>query len=64
VSSPLQWLPAFDCADVATELYNTGQAPNLRDMAGPAVKFVAPTVANGKVYVSTSGEVDVYGLLP
>ena len=57
-------LHALNATDVATELYNTAQAPNLRDMAGPAVEFVVPTIANGKVYVSTSGEVDVYGLLP
>ena len=28
------------------------------------MKFVPPTIANGKVYVSTRTEVDVYGLLP
>jgi hypothetical protein len=56
-------LYAYDATNIPTMLYSSGQNA-ARDAAGNAVKFVVPTVVNGKVYVGTSTEVDVYGLLP
>lgn len=56
-------LRAYDANDVTHELYNSGMNGKT-DAAGPAVKFATPTVANGKVYVPTASELDVYGLHP
>lgn len=55
-------LHAYDATNVATELYNSTQA-GTRDQAGLALKFTVPTIANGRVFVSTATELDIYGLL-
>jgi hypothetical protein len=57
-------LHAYDAMNLQTEVWNSTQAVGNRDQAGAAVKFVPPTIANGKVYVGTRTEIDVYGLLP
>lgn len=58
-------LHAYDAGNLATELYNSNQAPGGRDQfpTNSADKFVTPMIANGKVYVGTPGAVIVFGLL-
>jgi len=55
-------LHAYNAQNVSSELWNSDQI-SARDSLGNLAKFVAPTVANGKVYMSTfSRRVNVYGL--
>jgi hypothetical protein len=57
-------LRAYDPSNNLNEIYNSAMASGSRDQARLAVKFTVPTVANGKVYVGTQTELDVYGLFP
>jgi len=57
-------LHAYDATNISNELWNSAQAGDHRDQPGNAVKFSVPTIANGKVYIGTSGQVQAYGLLP
>ncbi|MGA8215546.1 MAG: choice-of-anchor D domain-containing protein [Candidatus Sulfotelmatobacter sp.] len=55
-------LRAYDAANVSRQIFSS--SANSANTAGPAVKFVVPTVADGQVFVGTQSEIDVYGILP
>lgn len=59
-------LYAYDATNIGTMLYNSTAAithGGLRDRGGCANKFAVPTIANGRVYVGTQNELDVFGIL-
>lgn len=56
-------LQAFDAVNVQRQLYSSAQN-SARDGAGEAVRFVIPSVVNGRVYFGVKKAVEVYGLLP
>jgi outer membrane protein assembly factor BamB len=56
-------LHAYDAANLAHELYNSSEATGARDQFGPGNKFIAPTVAGGKVFVGTTNTLAIFGLL-
>jgi len=57
-------LYAYNASNVSQVLYNSSQNKQLRDQGGCANKFQVPTIANGKVYVGTQNELDIFGILP
>jgi hypothetical protein len=62
-NTSLTALRAYDATNLAHELYNSNQATGSRDQFGAGNKFITPTVAAGKVFVGTTSEVAVFGLL-
>jgi hypothetical protein len=55
-------LRAYDATALGAALWSSTALST--DQAGNAVKFIVPTVANGKVYVVGTNQLTVYGLLP
>jgi hypothetical protein len=53
---------AFDATKLGQPIY-TSEQNSSRDRAAFATRFAIPVVVNGRVYFSTRGEVEVYGLL-
>ncbi len=57
-------LYAFDATNLANEFWDSTKAAKSRDKLVPVMRFVTPTISNGKVYVGGSAALEVYGLLP
>jgi hypothetical protein len=56
-------LHAYNATNLALELYNSAQAPGGRDSFGVGNKYITPTIASARVYVGTTNNVGVFGLL-
>ena len=57
-------LHAYDALNLATELYNSTQNATRDSFGiGGAIKFMTPTVCNGKVYVGTATSLAGFGLI-
>jgi hypothetical protein len=56
-------LHAYDAVNLGNELYNSSQAGS-RDTLDAWSKFTVPVVADGKVFVTSTSQLTVYGLLP
>lgn len=56
---------AYDASDLTRELYDSNQAAANRDHFSPVGgHFIAPMIANGRVYIGTKTTVAVFGPLP
>jgi hypothetical protein len=55
---------AFDPTNLANKFYDSTQALSARDKLIPVVRFVTPTISDGKVYIGGTAALEVYGLLP
>jgi hypothetical protein len=62
VTGGQETLLAYDATNLGNTLYSSSTNPS-RDTPGGAVKYVVPTIANGKVYVGAKGQISTYGLL-
>jgi hypothetical protein len=56
-------LHAYAASDVSQVLY-ASDGNGRHDVAGKAVKFAVPTIANGRVFVGAQKRLTVYGLHP
>ena len=54
---------AFDATNLARGLYNSSQSPRGRDGFAQASHFGTPMIVNENVYVGTTTNVTVFGLL-
>lgn len=61
-TSSTELLSAFNATTMA-EIYNTNKNP-ARDQLTATAHFATPLIANGKAYVGTQTELQVYGLFP